>query len=1169
MHKRYVVGFWLLWVSNSGCVSSGLVPCGDKRCAVGSVCTETGQCVTQQDIDACVGMADGEICTGRLGNGVCSNNVCEVGSCGNAVVEAVEACDDGNRLSGDGCAADCKKTETCGDGVTDQGESCDDGNNNAVDGCDACNAQSWVASSLVGSARMAVQSPLSNPSAIAVDDLDNLYIADSGNARIRKVDSTGVITTVAGTGTIGYAGDGGNATSAQLANVSAIAVDGLGNLYIADAGNERIRRVDSAGIITTVAGNGTRGFAGDGSQATNAQLENPVDIALDRLGNLYIADAGSQSIRKVDVAGVITTVAGSGVYGYGGDGGRAVFAKLASPSGVAIDDVGNLYIADAANQRIRKVDSAGTITTVAGNGTGGDAGDGGQAAAANLAFPSTVSVDESGSIFVTVSGGSQRIRKVDSSGIITAVAGVAGGGYSGDGGSALLARLSDPQGIATDSLGNLYIADRNNHRVRKVDTANTITTIVGTGIRGFVGDGGSATTTAISCSGMAVDSIGNIFLADRGNNRIRKVSGAGIITTIAGNGSSGYGGDGALALDAQLTTPTGIAVDAVGNVYIADAGNHRIRKVDNTGVITTVAGNGTAGFSGDGAGAVAARLSNPLSVAVDAGGTLYIADNNNQRIRKVDTAGIITTVAGTVGLSSQGVAVDALGNLYIADTGGSRIRRVDTTGAVTTIAGTGTPGFSGDGGSAMNAAMQTPFGVAVDAIGNIYIADIFNQRIRKVDAAGVITTVAGGRIGGNGDGGKATSAELAYPNFSAFGVAADSFGNLYIGDAENQRIRKLDNRGIISTVVGAIDPEGVGPRITGAVSNAAATAPFGANMLVATGSKGAIEIVDGDSVKRVIGRYPQNDATGNLAAFRDSSFGTIFGVAVDPSTGNIYFTETSRHRIHVVATQGAGIDSNNSNTWTIATLANTDGTPGYRNGVAGNAQFREPRGLYFDPSTRTLYIVDTGNHAIRALDLATNTITTVVNTNNRLGFAGDGRAASAALLYQPSQLTRCDNGDFFIADTGNHRIRRIAGSSRATSVGAGVAAVIRPEVLATATITTVLGDGVATSSGEGSPASTFPVDSPRGLGCDGAGNLFVSSSRTIRALPANTTHIVDGSGVVRTIYGIGDRNFYPLSESSCLTAVSVATTAPAGHASALRITDACSGIMLALDFAAR
>ena len=664
-----------------------------------------------------------------------------------------------------------------------------------------------------GDSGAAVAAQLRSPEGVAVDGSGNLYIADRGNNRIRKVDAAGVITTVAGGGSV--LGDGAAAVAAQLRSPSGVALDGSGNLYIADENNNRIRKVDAAGRISTVAGDGTEGFGGDGGAATAAQLDFPRGVALDGAGNLYIADGNNQRIRKVDAAGVITTVAGGGS-GLG-DGGAATAARLYYPSGVALDGAGNLYIADATNQRIRKVDAAGVITTVAGDGTRGFGGDGGAAVAAQLGNPYGVAVDGSGNLYIA-DWANHRIRKVDAEGVISTVAGDGTEGYSGDGGAAVAAQLYAPFGVALDAAGNLYIADTRNNRIRKVDAAGSISTVAGGGsglgdggAAGFSGDGGPAVAAHLNRPiDVAPDAAGNLYIADTFNNRIRKVDAAGVISTVAGDGTEGYSGDGGPATATQLNIPFGVALDAAGNLYIADTRNNRIRKVDSAGRISTVAGDGTRGFSGDGGLAVGAQLCSPTGVAPDGAGNLYIADWANHRIRKVDADGNISTVAGSGGVGCfggfggfggdggaataaqlrlpTGVAPDGAGNLYIADWANHRIRKVDSDGNISTVAGDGTEGYSGDGGAAAAAQLNAPFGVAPDGAGNLYFADLGNNRIRKVDSAGVISTVAGnGTSGFGGDGGAAVAARLYYPR----NVAVDGASNLYIADTDNHRIRRL------------------------------------------------------------------------------------------------------------------------------------------------------------------------------------------------------------------------------------------------------------------------------------------------------------------------------------------------------------------------------------------
>ena len=663
----------------------------------------------------------------------------------------------------------------------------------------------------IGDNGPATSSRLQEPVSVAVDGAGNLYIADSANYRVRRVDAaTGIITTVAGTGERGFSGDGGLAVEAVFGFITDVAVDGTGNLYIADSVNNRVRRVDASGIVTSVAGTGEQGYGGDGGPAVEARLNIPIGVALDSAGNLYIGDVENYRVRRVDAAtGIISTVAGTGVRGYSGDGGPAVEAELFVPADVAVDSTGNLYIASEGGRRVRRVDAAtGTITTIAGTGERGSGGDGGPATMATFRDTRDVAVDGAGNIYITDRGGN-RIRRVDASGTITTVAGTGGRvGFSGDGGPAVEAQLFGPESVAVDAAGNIYIADSFNHRIRRVDTAGTITTFAGTG-NDFSGEGGPAILARLNRPhGVAVDDSGNLYIADTWNHQIHRVDASGIVATVAGTGEFGYSGDGGPAVAAQLIRPWDVSADGEGNIYIADTRNHVVRRVDASGTITTVAGTGEMGYSGDGGPAVEAQLDTPRGVEVDSDGNLYISDSLNHRIRRVDASGTITTVvgAGEFGYSGDGgpavaaqlgqaekLTFDSRGNLYIADTFNHRIRRVDLMGTITTVAGQGEGNFSGDGGPALAAQLNAPRDVFVDDSGSMYIADNGNHRIRLVDSSGNIVTIAGLRPdnffsgGFNRESGPAIGTLLRSPH----ALSLDRSGNVYIADTGNHRIRVL------------------------------------------------------------------------------------------------------------------------------------------------------------------------------------------------------------------------------------------------------------------------------------------------------------------------------------------------------------------------------------------
>jgi trimeric autotransporter adhesin len=654
--------------------------------------------------------------------------------------------------------------------------------NESVNG--ATTVPAYIISTFAGSTAQAgiagTSATLSRPQAVAVDTEGNVFFAGQ-NAVLRLDATTHILTRAAGNGMAGFSGDGGPATNAQLNDPEGIAVDSAGDIYIADTANQRIRKVTS-GVIATVAGNGWPGFSGDNGLAASAPLNSPCGVAVDSADNLYIADSDNHRIRKVTNGG-ITTVAGDGTAGFGGDNGPAISAQLNNPLAVAVDSAGNLYIADSGNYRIRQVTN-GAIATVAGNGTAGFSGDDGPATSAELSSPDDVSVDQAGNLYIADQL-NNRIRKV-SNGVIASVA----WGETSLGKNSPATKLNGPTGVAVDVAGNLYIADSGNNRIRKL-TNGAMTTVAGGGSN--LGDSGPATRAQLdSPSGVAVDSAGNVYIADTDDNRIRKVEN-GVITTVAGGGSSL--GENVLATSAQLGSPNGVAVDSAGDIYIADTANDRIRKVTN-GVIATVAGNGTTGFSGDSGPATSAELSGPEGIAVDSAGNLYIADTANNRIRKV-TGGTITTVAGGGSSfgdggpatsaqlhSPAGVAVDLAGNFYVADTGANRIRKV-TSGVIATVAGGGSS--LGDNGPATSAELSQPNGVAVDSAGNLYIADTANQRIRMVVNSVIFTVGGNGTFGFSGDNGPGTSAQLDFP----FGVAVEAGGDTYIADTDNNRVRLL------------------------------------------------------------------------------------------------------------------------------------------------------------------------------------------------------------------------------------------------------------------------------------------------------------------------------------------------------------------------------------------
>lgn len=979
----------------------------------------------------------------------------------------------------------------------------------------------------VGDHGQATDAVLATPSAAAYDAAGNLFIADTDHHRVRKVDTSGVINTVAGTGTAGFSGDGGPASAAELAAPAAIVFDKRGNLLIGDAGNHRMRMVSPSGVITTIAGTGDDTTSGDGGPATDAALGSPVAFAVSRSGELFVADAGQHRIRKIDRGGVITTVAG-GQGGFGGDGGPAVLAALQSPQGIAVDGRGNVYIADTENQRIRKVDAAGIITTVAGTGESGFSGDGGPASGAQLSWPTGIAADGHGALYVA-DGWNQRIRKISQSGVIMTVAGTGNGGFGGDGGPALSATLESPHAVALDAHGGFVIVDTGNARVRQVDAHGVITTIAGRGHVVDIGDGGDARKALIWPADLAVDAAGNLFIADDGweNSRIRKVDVHGIITTIAGTGASGFSGDGGPAVNASLAQPEGVAVDGQGNVFIADAGysSNRVRKIDAHGIITTVAGTGEPWDAGDGGPAEEAALDAPVAVTVGASADLFISTDSS--IRRVDQKGTINLVAGagTTGHLGDGspatsatlaqpfdVALDRSGNVFIADAEQHRVRRIDrSTGVITTVAGTGESGSSGDGGPAASATLRAPIAVAVDRHGNVYVADIDDARVRRIDGHGTITTVAGtGEWGFSGDGGPAVKAALSSPA----AVAVDDRGALLIGDAGNHRLRRVDVSGTITTVAGGASGDDGGP---------APDAIFGEVAGVAVDVAGNVYVADPQAsvVRRI-------DAQGRISTFAgggsDTSDGIpatsaqlqgVGGLAVD-RVGDVLVADGNRvrkvDRAGTITTVAGALDA--------ASLG--DGGP------AIHASLSDVTSITID-RLGNLYLADADDERIRKVD--TRGIITTVAGNGSFGFSGDKGAAVAATLAHPAGVAVDATGNLYIADRANNRIRRVDPSGIITTIAGGPlegvtgdggpavkANISQPSCVAVdaagnlylgdqnrlrridrrGIITTVAGNGTASFSRDGVPATSATLSRPAAIAIDGAGNLYLTADARVR-----------------------------------------------------------------------
>ena len=817
----------------------------------------------------------------------------------------------------------------------------------------------------------ATDAELNGPNSVAVDSAGDLFISDANNNRIREVvKATGHIITVAGDGTAGYTGNGGPATDAEINSPRGLAVDSAGDVFFADCLNNVIREVVKFnGQIITVAGDGTAGYSGDGGPATDAELNQPSFVVVDSAGDLFFSDSANHRVREVvKSTGDIITYAGNGKAGYSGDNGPATDAELNGPSGLALDPAGDLFIADTADNVVREVVAAtGDIITVAGTGTAGYSGDNGPATAAEMNDPGRVAVDTAGDLFIA-DAKNNRVREVGPAVTVTVspstalptltalvastasapsgqsitftatVSDLSAGGPIPNGGTVTFSDQNGTIGSATLVNGAATFTTSSLAMGTYTVTASyggtadfaasatgTITTAVGDGTAGYAGDGGPAIAALLNYpAGMAFDSAGDLFIADVSNNVIREVVKAtDEIITIAGNGTAGYSGDGGPAIDAELNIPRILAFDSQGDLFVTDQFNNVVREITpgtdgllSDGTITTVAGDGKAGYSGDGGPATDAELDGPTGLAFDPAGDLFIADQVNNRIREVVKAtGDIVTYAGTgtAGYtgdggpatdaeinSPRGISTDASGDLFIAEWGNHVIREVvKLTGDIITVAGDGKAGFSGDGGPATDARLEGPLDVAVDSLGDVFITDSYTYRVREVvKATGDIITVAGdGTFGYSGDGGPATDAETA-PG----GVAVDPAGDVFITDVYNNVVREFTTAVTVT--------------VTQAVANQVAI--ISDPLTLIAGVHGGpitvqLEDADGDPITSTVAQTIQLSTTSSAGAFYDSAGNAITSVTIPAgqSTATFDYADIKAGTPTITATDSALNSSSN------------------------------------------------------------------------------------------------------------------------------------------------------------------------------------------------------------------------------------------------------------------
>lgn len=943
--------------------------------------------------------------------------------------------------------------------------------------------------------RGASQTDLRCPSRLAADRSGNIYIAEPDRNVVWKIDHQRVMLPLAGTGVRGFGGDGGPADEALLDSPHGLAVDAFGNVFIADSFNHRIRRVDPSGRISTIAGNGVAGYGGDGGPANKASLRRPSGVAIGAVGEVLVADTGNSRIRRVDTKGRIKTIAGSGIIGFGGDGGPATDAALMWPRNVASDIAGNVFVADIRHFRIRKIDPQGLIRTIAGTGEPGYSGDGGLATEAKLGWLGGLAVDVTGNLYVA-DRSNFCVRCIDKAGNIRTVAGTPEGILRPSRVIVGESTLSQPEGFAIDLEGNLYVADRSGHQVRRVAPGGSVSAIAGTGTPGYSGDGGPASKALLHrpCD-VAADLFGSLYIADSNNNRIRRVDPSGEISTVAGSGRWGHGMDNDLATDTVLDTPERVmaGLRGQGQIYLSgndsasDVGNARVYRVSGNHIFTE-ARAGDSRFWPERDRRSESSL-DPDRVSAELALGQSCQERYHDLVGRIDVDGVAKTVAigprprrrgresppSETLLAPCDIATDGAGALYLADRDGGRVLRINVKGSVTPVAGR-TDGLARVPiGGDVEVDLEDAAGITFDLDGNAYF--VASKRVWKLDTEGVVRPFAGtGEKGYWGDGGPATDAGLDGPA----GLAADADGNVYVTETRNRRVRRISRSGIITTLVGTTASAQSSQQRRN-LSDTHLVRPSG----LAVDKSGNVLVTDGDD-DRIWKIHPSGEVTKMPGTGEDcdEGDGEPSGVAVDVA-GNIYVADPAHHRVRKIAPNGS-----------VSTVAGT-GEEGYSEDgkLATETKLSEPRGVAVDEA-QNLYISDEMSDVILKVN-AKGIITTLAGTGEQ-GFSGDGGPAIHAKLLGPTGLALDKFGNLYVADSGNRRIRYID--------PAGI-------------INTFAGTGETSMDALTGPALQAEFRWPSAVAVDSAGCVYVTESMDMWYDDPNWIRKIDRNGVISVIAG--------------------------------------------------
>ena len=996
----------------------------------------------------------------------------------------------------------------------------------------------------------ATDAELDNPRGLAFDSAGNLLFADTFNNVIREVvAATDDIITVAGDGNAGYSGNNGPAAAAELNSPIGLAFDSAGDLFIADYGNNVVREiVEGTGEIIAVAGNGTAGDSGNNGPATAAELNGPIGLAFDSAGDLFLADQYNNVVQEVVKAtDDIIAIAGNGTAGYSGNKGPAAAAELDQPLRVAVDSAGDLFVTDSLNNVVRELTTAVTVTisptptptptptttptltaltastasgpagqsvtftaTVSDLSPGGAAPDDGTVTFSDQSGPldtanvingvvtfTTANLTAS-TVTITASYGGTSDFTPSATGTIVTAAGNGTAGYTGDNGPATDAELDGVGGLAVDSAGDLFISDTKNNVIREVVKATgDIITVAGNGTDGYSGDNGPATAAELDTpQGIAVDSAGDLFIGDTGNNRIREVLKAtGDIITFAGNGTAGYSGDNGPATAAELSGAPGLAVDSVGNLFIADLGNNRIREVRiATGHIITVAGNGTAGSSGDNGPATDAELNGPNGVAVDSAGDLFIVEANNNVVQEV----------------------------------------VKATGQIIAFAGNGAAGYSGDNGPAADAQLDSPLGVGVDSVGDLFIGDRFNYVVREVvKATGEIITVAGdGTDGYSGDNGPATAAELVNPARAA----VDSAGDLFIGDNPDNVVREIT------------------APVTVTISQA--TTSTAATSISATFSPASQTIALGATVTSAAGAVNEGTETFTMLSGM-TQVGSAVNVNVENGTANANYvlpaaTSTGTYTIQAVYNG------------TVDFLGSNDMSHSLTVSQATTATAATSISATFSPASQTIALGTTVTSAAGAVNEGTETFTilsgvtaigSAVTVNVANGAASANYVLPAATSTGTYTIHAVYNGtaDFLGSNDTSHSLT-VSQATTATAA-ASTSATFSPAsqtVPLSATVTSAAG-----TVNEGTETFTI-LSGTTAIGSAVTVNVSNGTASASYVLPAATS---TGTFTIQAVYN-GTADFVGSTDTSHTLTVSQATTATAAASTSATFSPASQTVSL-------